>query len=45
MLGAVGTYIPTLAMAPRLIGRAATYIYVAVWLVLAVGGGLVVSLI
>ena len=45
MLGAVGTCIPTLAMAPRIIGRAATYVYVAVWLVLAIGGGLVVSLL
>ena len=44
LLSAVGTCIPTLAMAPRIIGLAATYVYVAAWLVLAIGGGLVVSL-
>ncbi len=44
MLGAVGTCIPTILMAPRIIGRSATYIYVAVWLLLAIGGGWALSL-
>jgi uncharacterized protein len=44
MLGAVGTCIPTILMAPRIIGKAATYIYVVVWLLLAVGGGWAISL-
>ena len=43
MLGAVGTCIPTIAMAPRIIGRTATYVYVGVWLLLAMGGGWLVS--
>lgn len=43
MLGAVGTCIPTILMAPRIIGKAATSVYVAVWLLLAIGGGWVVS--
>jgi uncharacterized membrane protein YraQ (UPF0718 family) len=43
MLGAVGTCIPTIAMAPRVIGRTATYVYVGVWLLLAIGGGWLVS--
>jgi uncharacterized membrane protein YraQ (UPF0718 family) len=44
MLGAVGTCIPTIAMAPRIIGKTATYVYVIVWLFLAIGGGWTVSL-
>jgi uncharacterized membrane protein YraQ (UPF0718 family) len=43
MLGAVGTCIPTIAMAPRVIGRTATYVYVGVWLLLAISGGWLVS--
>jgi uncharacterized membrane protein YraQ (UPF0718 family) len=44
MLGAVGTCIPTILMAPRIIGKTATYVYVAVWLLLAIGGGWAISL-
>jgi uncharacterized protein len=43
LLGAVGTCVPTIAMAPRIIGYAATYVYVGVWLLLAIGGGWLVS--
>jgi uncharacterized membrane protein YraQ (UPF0718 family) len=43
MLGAVGTCIPTILMAPRIIGKYSTYVYVAVWLVLAIGGGWAIS--
>ena len=39
LLGAVGTCIPTILMAPRIIGKSSTYVYVAVWLLLAIGGG------
>lgn len=45
MLGAVGTCIPTILMAPRIIGKTSTYVYVAVWLPLAIGGGWIVSLL
>jgi uncharacterized membrane protein YraQ (UPF0718 family) len=44
MLGAVGTCIPTIIMAPRIIGRTAMYVYVVVWLLLAIGGGWAISL-
>lgn len=44
MLGAVGTCLPTIVMAPRIIGAAATYVYVGAWLVLAVGAGMFLSL-
>jgi len=43
MLGAVGTCIPTILMAPRIIGKSSTYVYVAV--LLAMGGGWAVSLL
>lgn len=43
MLGAVGTCIPTIAMAPRVIGIPATYLYVVAWLVLAIGAGMVMG--
>ncbi len=45
MLGAVGTCIPTILMAPRIIGKTSTYVYVGVWLLLAIGGGWTVSLL
>ena len=45
MLGAVGTCVPTILMAPRIIGKTSTYVYVAVWLLLAMGGGWAVSLL
>lgn len=44
LLAAVGTCIPTIAMATRVIGWNATYTYVATWLVLAIGGGWLLSL-
>jgi uncharacterized membrane protein YraQ (UPF0718 family) len=44
LLSSVGTCIPTIAMAPRVIGRRPTIIYVLCWLVLAVGGGVVMEL-
>lgn len=43
MLGAVGTCIPTIGMAPKVIGLPATYLYVATWLVLAIGAGMVMG--
>ena len=43
MLGAVGTCIPTIGMAPRIIGIPATYLYVVSWLVMAVGAGMVMG--
>lgn len=45
MLGAVGTCIPTILMAPRIIGKTSTYVYVAVWLLLAIGSGWAISLL
>ena len=45
MLGAVGTCIPTILMAPRIIGKTSTYVYVAVWLLLAIGGGWALSVL
>lgn len=42
---AVGTCIPTIAMAPRVIGRAATYVYVAAWLVLSIGAGMLLTVL
>lgn len=44
MLASVGTCVPTIAMATRIIGWRATVIYVVAWLVLAVGGGLLMGL-
>jgi uncharacterized protein len=44
MLASVGTCLPTMAMAPHIIGWRATVIYVAAWLVLAVGGGLLMGM-
>jgi len=40
LLASVGTCIPTIAMAPRIIGTRATYIYVTAWVLLSVGGGM-----
>lgn len=45
LLASVGTCIPTIAMAPRIIGWAATTAYVIAWLVLTIGGGLLVQVI
>jgi uncharacterized membrane protein YraQ (UPF0718 family) len=41
MLGAVGTCIPTMMMAQKVIGRNATMLYVGSWFIFALGGGLV----
>jgi uncharacterized membrane protein YraQ (UPF0718 family) len=45
MLASVGTCLPTIAMATRIIGWRATVIYLVAWLVLAVGGGIVMGLL
>jgi len=37
-------HLPTILMAPRIIGKCSTYIYVAVWLLLAIGGGWAIGL-
>lgn len=39
LLASVGTCIPTILMAQKVIGRPATIIYVAAWIVFAVGAG------
>jgi hypothetical protein len=44
MLASVGTCLPTIAMATRIIGWRATAVYVVAWLVLAVGGGVLMGL-
>lgn len=44
MLASVGTCVPTIAMATRIIGWRPTVIYLVAWLVLAVGGGLLMGL-
>jgi uncharacterized membrane protein YraQ (UPF0718 family) len=44
MLASVGTCVPTIAMATRIIGWRATVIYLVAWLVLAVGGGVLMGL-
>lgn len=43
MLASVGTCFPTIAMAHRIIGWRATLLYLGAWIVLAVGGGLLVE--
>ena len=43
MLGAVGTCIPTIGMAPKIIGVPATYLYVGTWLMLAIGAGMIMG--
>ena len=43
LLSSVGTCLPTIAMAPRIIGGMATVIYVVAWLVLALGGGVLLA--
>lgn len=44
MLASVGTCLPTIAMAARIIGWRATVFYLTAWLFLAVGGGLLMDL-
>ena len=43
MLASVGTCLPTIAMATRIIGWAATLLYLLAWLVLAIGGGMLMA--
>lgn len=44
MLASVGNCLPTIAMATRIIGWRATVIYIVAWLLLAIGGGLLMEL-
>jgi uncharacterized membrane protein YraQ (UPF0718 family) len=44
LLSSVGTCLPTIAMAGRIIGAAATALYVVAWLVLSIGGGLLMGI-
>ena len=43
MLASVGTCLPTIAMATRIVGVAATVVYLVAWLILAVGGGVLME--
>ena len=43
MLASVGTCLPTIAMATRIVGVAATVVYLVAWLILAVGGGVLMG--
>jgi uncharacterized protein len=43
MLASVGTCVPTIAVATRIIGWRATVIYLVAWLLLALGGGMVMA--
>jgi uncharacterized membrane protein YraQ (UPF0718 family) len=43
MLASVGTCLPTISMAFRIIGRSATLAYLGAWLVLAIGGGMLLD--
>lgn len=43
MLASVGTCVPTIARATRIIGWPATVIYLVAWLLLAVGGGVLMG--
>ncbi|HJT79865.1 MAG TPA: permease [Chthoniobacterales bacterium] len=45
MLASVGTCLPTIAMATRIVGWNATCSYIAAWLILAVGGGVVMAIL
>jgi uncharacterized membrane protein YraQ (UPF0718 family) len=45
LLGSVGTCIPTMLMAPKVIGRRATIFYVASWFIFAIGSGMILGLI
>lgn len=44
LLSSVGTCLPTIAMAPKVIGWNATIMYLACWFLLAVGGGAIMGL-
>lgn len=43
LLSSVGTCLPTLTMAPRIIGWRATWAYLAMWPLMAVGGGILLA--
>lgn len=43
LLASVGTCIPTIGMAFRVVGRTATLAYLGAWLVLAIGGGILLD--
>ncbi len=45
LLGSVGTCIPTLMMAPKVIGKRTTILYLIYWLFFALGAGLLFNLI
>jgi uncharacterized membrane protein YraQ (UPF0718 family) len=44
LLGSVGTCIPTMLMAQKIIGRRPVLIYISYWFVFAIGSGLIFSL-
>lgn len=43
LLGSVGTCVPTILMAQRVIGKTATAVYVGAWFLFAIGAGVVVG--
>lgn len=45
LLGSVGTCIPTMIMAQRIIGKRATLFYILIWFVFAIGSGCLLSFI
>jgi uncharacterized membrane protein YraQ (UPF0718 family) len=45
MLASVGTCLPTITMALRIIGWAATGLYLLAWLILSVGGGVLMGML
>jgi len=45
MLGSVGTCIPTMLMAQRILGRRATLVYIGAWFVFAIGAGLLFGMV
>ncbi len=45
LLGAVGTCIPTMLMAQKIIGKKPTMIYILFWIVFAIGAGLLFSVV
>ncbi|MBI2486155.1 MAG: permease [Deltaproteobacteria bacterium] len=45
LMGSVGTCVPTMIMAQKIIGKKATLFYILSWFVFAIGSGLLLSLI
>lgn len=45
LLGSVGTCVPTMIMAQKIIGKEATIFYIASWFIFAIGSGWLLSLI